>query len=251
MGSLCLGGNRSRQTHRPSNASGLRKQPSRSQRKFCIMSAKEENGYVSAVFIHLLEPIADLCDRMIQLPSGEPNEVQAAPRENGYAVSIVALAAFLLEGACARARYVAGSQKERSLAADTFRDLNENAIADKVEEIFVVRDAIAHSHLWTAKISWTENDLRFAEAPARLPGYGDKKFERNVDLTSRSTRKLKLHVFPTRIDRVTAIAVLRQCAEALQCLESKDRRFVYLTPHSVRFAGKLVPFYEWVSQLPV
>jgi hypothetical protein len=213
------------------------------------MSETQEHDFVSAVFMRLLQPIATLCDQMLSLKCGKPNEVQAAPRENGYAISIIALTAFLVEGACARSRYVSGCQRERCSAADTFRDLGEDATADKVEEIFVVRDAIAHSHLWTAKISWTENDLRFVEAPTVLPGYGDKKFETNVDLSSRLTRQLKLHVFPTRIDHVTAITVLKECAGALQCLESKDRRFVYLTPQSVRFADKFVPFYDWIEQL--
>jgi hypothetical protein len=129
----------------------------------------ESHDYVSAVFVRLLQPLADLCDRLLQLQSGEPNEVQAAPRENGYAISIIGLAAFLLEGACARTRYVSNSNKDRASAAETFRDLGEEAIGDNVEEIFVVRDAIAHSHLWTAKISWSESDLHFAEPPTRLP----------------------------------------------------------------------------------
>jgi len=213
------------------------------------MSEIQGHDFVSAVFIRLLQPIASLCEQMLSLKCGAPNEVQAAVHENGYAISIIALTAFLLEGACARSRYVSGSQKERCSAADTFRDLGEDAIAEKVEEIFVVRDAIAHSHLWTAKVSSTENELRFVGAPTRLPGYGDKKFEANVDLSSRLTRKLNLHVFPTRIDRATAVAVLRECAEALHCLESKDRWFVCLTPQSVRYVGKLVPFYKWIEQL--
>src|SRR5436309_13068237 len=129
------------------------------------MLETDQHDYVSAVFFHLLQPIADLCERMLQLNSGEPNEVQAAPRENGYAVSIIALAAFLLEGACGRARYVSASDSKRALAADTFRDLGEDNTADKIEEIFVVRDTIAHAHLWSAKIYWTENDLRFVEPP--------------------------------------------------------------------------------------
>jgi hypothetical protein len=54
------------------------------------MSATQEHDYVSAVFVRLLQPIADLCDRMLRLASGEPNEVQASPLENGYAVSIIA-----------------------------------------------------------------------------------------------------------------------------------------------------------------
>jgi len=207
----------------------------------------QEHDYVSAVFVHLLQPIADLCDRMLALRCGKPNEVQTSVLENGYAVSIVALTAFLLEGACGRTRYVSG--KKQSSAVGTVRALGAEALANKIEEIFVVRDAIAHAHLWTAKISWTENDLRFAQLPQRLPGYGDKKFERLVDRNLRTTRQLKLDVFPTRIHRSTAMTALKQAAEALEFLESKDRRFVYLTPQHVQFGGRLVPFYKWVREL--
>jgi hypothetical protein len=63
------------------------------------------------------------------------------------------------------------------------------------------------------------------------------------------TRKLKLHVFPTRIDRDTARIVMKQTAAALKVLESKDRRFVYLTPQHVAFGGKLVPFYDWIEEI--
>jgi hypothetical protein len=83
----------------------------------------------------------------------------------------------------------------------------------------------------------------------RLPSYGDKKFHKIVDVDSRTTRQLKLDVFPTRIHRRTAVAVLKVCAEALQFLETKDRGFVYLTPQHVRAGGKLVPFYRWVREL--
>ncbi len=214
-----------------------------------FVSATQEHDYVSAVFVRLLQPIADLCDQMLRLSSVEPNEVQTSPRENGYAISIIALVAFLLEGACGRARYVSGWDQKQWSPAVTLRNFDAKDLADRVEEIFVVRDAIAHAHLWTAKISWTENNLQFAQQPVQLSGYGDKKFKRIVDPDSRATRQLKLDVFPTRIHRRTAIIVLKECAEALQFLESKDRRFVYLTPQHVRFGGKLLPFYSWVRGL--
>jgi hypothetical protein len=213
------------------------------------MSTTEAHDYLSAVFIGLLQPIADLCDRMLQLDCGEPNEVQTSPMENGYAVSIIALAVFLLEGACGRARFISGSNQKQCSAAKTLRDFGRNDLAEKVEEIFVVRDAIAHAHLWKAKILWTKNDLRFAQPPVRLPGYGDKKFQRVVDLNSRTTRQLKLDVFPTRIHRRTAVIALKECAKALQFLESTDRRIVYLTPQPVRVGGRFIPFYQWVREL--
>jgi hypothetical protein len=213
------------------------------------MSTTEELDYITAVFPQFLQPITDLCDHMLRLPCSEPNEVQAAGRENGYAISIIALTAFLFEGACGRARYFSCvDQEKRWSAAETLRAFGEAALAERIEEIFVVRHAIAHAHLWKAKIS--QADVRFTELPTRLPGYGNKKFDKVVDPRSRTTRKLKLDVFPPRIHRGTAISVLKECAEALQSLEMKHEEFLKLLLRTVRFRGELVPFYKWVRELP-
>jgi hypothetical protein len=222
------------------------------------MPATEEFAYITAVFTEFLQPITDLCDRMLRLRCGEPNEVQAAGPENGYAISIISLTAFLFEGACGRARYfkhlaavgipaLGHCQGKRWSAAETLREFKETALAEKIEEIFVVRHAIAHPHLWKAKVD--EIDLRFTELPTRVPGYGDKNFDKVVDPSSRTTRKLKLDVFPTRIHRETAIMVLKECAEALESLESKHDEFLKLAHRTVQFRGKFVRFYKWVREL--
>lgn len=219
-----------------------------------IEATTEEFDYITAVFTGFLQPITDLCDLMLRLHCDEPNEVQAAPMENGYARSIIALTAFLFEGACGRARYIASlpsccpvcGQKKRWSAADTVREFGEIALADKIEEIFVVRHAIAHAHLWKAKVS---DDLRFIELPTRLPGYGDKNFDKLVDPKSRTTRTLNLDVFPPRIHHGTAIIALKECVEALESLESKHEAFLKLALRHVQFRGKFVMFYRWVREL--
>src|SRR5437660_5445430 len=149
------------------------------------MSAAEDD-YITAVFTGFLLPIPDLCEFMLRLPRSEPNEGHAAEPENGYARSIIALTALLFEGACGRARYFSClDQEKRWSAAETVRQFGEAALAERIEEIFVVRHAIAHAHLWKAKVSWVKNDLRFTELPTRLPGYGDKNFDKVVDPDSR------------------------------------------------------------------
>ena len=212
------------------------------------MATTEEFDYITAVFTGFLQPIADLYDRMLRLHCGEPNEVQAAGPENGYARSIIALTAFLFEGACGRARYFSSlDQSKRWSAAETVREFGEAALAEKIEEIFVVRHAIAHAHLWKAKVS---HDLRFIELPTRLPGYGDKNFDNLVDAKSRTTRKLRLDVFPPRIHRGTAISVLKECAKALQDLEMKHKEFLPLLHRTVEFRREFQRFYKWVRELP-
>ncbi len=205
----------------------------------------DEYNYVSTVFVHLLQPIADLCERMIKFSSSEPNEVQTSPAENGYAIAIIPLVAFVLEGASGRTRYI--SSQEQCSPMETFRGLGNSDLADRIEEIFVVRDVIAHAHLWKAHIS---SDLQFKKLPVRVPGYGDKKFQKLVDPDSRKTRQLQLDIFPNRIHRATAIIVLKQAAQALGFLESKNRNFVYFQHRDVQIGDRIMRFYEWVRKLP-
>jgi len=214
------------------------------------MSTANEFDYITAVFENFLQPIADLCDTMLSRFSDEPNEVQTSVMQNGYAISIISLTAFLFEGACGRARHCAGLDQEgkRWSAAATLREFGETALAEKIEEIFVVRHAIAHAHLWKAKVD--EIEMRFIEQPTLLPGYGDPNFKKVVDLGSRTTRKLKLDVFRTRIHRGTAISVLKVCAEALESLESKHKEFFLPLRHrNIRLGDKFVPFYKWAREL--
>ena len=181
--------------------------------------------------------------------STSPNEVQASVVENGYALSIVALSAFVMEGACGRANYVA-KRPSRSSVVSTLRHFGAGALADDITEVFVVRDAIAHAHLWTADVAAEQGTLKFRSFPTLLQGYGDQKFRSLVDMHTRTTRRLKLDVFPPRIHRLTAFTVVQKTAEGLAHLESVDPLFVYLTPVHIEVGTKLVPFYKWARQLP-
>src|SRR5207244_1579644 len=128
--------------------------------------------------------------------------------------------------------------------------LQAGDLADDVEELFVLRDVIAHNHVWEAMtVSDNTKGLALIRA-TRRPGYGDQKFERAVDLKTRRTRRLHLDVFPTRIHHRTAVVVLQKCVEVLRFLENSDIRFVGTTDPHVIWRTKPVPFYEWVDGLP-
>lgn len=212
------------------------------------MTATEHN-YVSAIFTNLIDPLVTLHEAMVRLGSEGPNEVQAAPTENGYAVAMVALAAFMIEGVCSRARYVTGTEDRRRTPIDTLHELGAPDLAENVEEVFVVRDAVAHSHLWTATVSHDRKGLQFQADPERLPFYGDKKFDRVVDPSTRKTRRLGLDVFPPRVCRHTAVLALKEAVAVFRFLESQDRRFAYLEPVHVFVAGEYIPLYQWVDSL--
>jgi len=188
-------------------------------------------NYVSVLFVNLLQPIFDLFELLEQSDPKGPNEVQAGMLENGYAVSVIVLSALVVESALNRTRYVR-NEPQRESAVDTLKRLGAGDVAHDIEEVFVLRDIIAHNHIWTDAMRW------------------DDSFNRVVDSKTRATRRLHLDAFPNRIHRATAIAVLKKTVEALKFLEGLDRRYVYLSqPWHVTRGKELVPFYKWVDGL--
>jgi hypothetical protein len=207
-----------------------------------------EYEYVSLLFASLLQPIVDLFDLMEQKEPKGPNEVQASRAENGYAASIAILAALVIESACNRVRYVRGDV-DRKGAVQTLRELQAAGLADDVEEIFVLRDVIAHNHMWEATIADDDVKGLVVVSATKRPGYGDDKFDRVVDLATRRTRRLHLDVFPNRIHRQTAIVALEKCVEVLRFLENSDSSFVGSTDPHVIWRSRPVAFFEWVDKL--
>jgi hypothetical protein len=206
-------------------------------------------NYVSVLFVNLLQPIFDLFQLLEQSDPKGPNEVQAGMLENGYAVCVIVLSALVVESALNRTRYVR-NERQRESAVDTLKRLGADDLADDIEEVFVLRDIIAHNHIWTAAMRWDDSSGMALDSAEKLPAYGDQKFNRVVDLKTRATRRLHLDAFPNRIHRATAIAVLKKTIEVLKVLEELDRSYVYLSqPWHVTKGKQLVPFYEWVDGL--
>jgi len=203
---------------------------------------------VSVLFQNFLQPMVDLFNLMEQKEPKGPNEVQASRHENGYAVTIAILAALVIESVCNRVRYVRGDVGRKG-AVETLKELNAAGLADDIEEIFVLRDVIAHSHLWEATIADDDTKGLALVSATKLPGYGDKKYDRVVDPETRRTRRLQLDVFPNRIHRQTAVVALEKCVEVLRFLETTDTRFVGGVDPYVVWRSRPMPFYGWVDKL--
>lgn len=213
------------------------------------MVEQEPQEYVSIIGFNYLRPIASLLEPLESLDSKGPNEVQASVVENGYSAAIIILTVLLVESAVARTQYIRGETPlKRPL--DFVRAIYPNSgFEDKIEELFVVRDAIAHNHVWEAKFSWDEKVGMKLISAALEEGYGDRKFRRVLDQAKRKTRQLGINLFPTRICREDARIVLKNAVEFLMFLENQDRRYVYISPQYVKFRGNLIPFVELVAGL--
>lgn len=214
------------------------------------MVSNTPEEYVSVLALSYLHPISSLLEALESLDLKGPNEVQASSLENGYAVSIIILAVLLLESAILRTQYIRGERPSKKPVVDFVRSAYPvTGLADDLEELFVVRDVIAHNHLWETQFVWDEQAGMKLVSTKLREGSGDKKFNKVLNPKERKTRQLGVNLFPTRICRADAAIVLKKVMEFLLFLEGKDRRYIYISPQPVKIGGKIVLFTELIANL--
>ena len=213
-----------------------------------------EQDYVTVIGKNLLIPMAKLLESLNLSGVKSVNAVQTSSTENGYATAIILLAIVFLESILNRTRDVMGLapkiRQERQYVWEFFnRNFPDSGLYDKLVELFVVRDVIAHNHIWQARTKWDKDyELKLVSADL-AEGYGDKKFDNVIDKHERKTKLLKINLFPTRICWSDIVTVLKTATDVLLFLERKDRRYVYISDEHVEFNGKTVKFLDLVANL--
>ena len=212
--------------------------------------------YISVLGSVYIYPIAALLEKLKGLNLNTPNEVQASTLDNGYSVAIIVLTVLMVESVIGRTKYVLGKSnvqgKLKSIKPIDFvrAKYPNSGFAEKIEELFVIRDVVAHNHLWEASFNWDEtNGMKFVDNPVIQQDYGDLKFNRVIDWNTRQTRLLGINLFPTRVNHADAVTVLKIAVEFLKFLENQDRNFVYFTHLNVIYCGESVSFAKLIEAL--
>lgn len=160
------------------------------------------HDYYSVLGDSLIEPIVVLVDKATSTRLAGPNQVQASVIENGYSSAIILLLVVMLEG---MTNYVnlhnSGFEpfKNKYSAVSALKYYTKNILNNEIDELFVIRDVIAHNHIWETRVSSNDRMIHVKE-PILRDEYGDRKFTENVDFITRTTKKLELNVFTTRIN---------------------------------------------------
>lgn len=212
------------------------------------MKQKDSAGYLSILGVNYLFPIATLLEKLNSLEQRDPNEVQCSPLENGYSISLVVLGVMMVESFIRRTQYLVQKKDIRSAIEFVRGEFPDYDRMDHLEELFVIRDVVAHNLVWDAQISWgDEFGMRFNDVAKGMGG--DKKFDRVIDMKKRISRQLSLNLFPTRINRSDVIKIMNSALDFLLFLENKNRNFVYITPQFMMIDNIPVSFVEYVRGL--
>jgi hypothetical protein len=197
------------------------------------------------------QPILDLAERMIERPRGRVSASRINGRENGYALSIVVLSVVMLESFVGRVSDLQARLGPKG-RTKTFRtpvpvyisQLRKSFTLEKsLTEVFVLRDAIAHGHVWKLEVSSHATHGQLLRSADLGTQYGNDNFKKRVHPKTRRTRALGLHVVPSAVGREEVVKVLEVIHRVLRFLA----RCKLIEANVFSFHGRLSrkPFEFW------
>jgi len=150
--------------------------------------------------------------------------------EKDYAISLILLSVAMFEAYMARAAYLALPDDQRSLipleleervvsgkpetGGEIFRKLYPDySLRVEVDEVYVLRDALTHNHLW----EFEKND---GAALRRIFG-GNSSFIKNVDFDTLKTKSKGLPIVPGHQDWAAASTCFKVLWDAFGYVETK------------------------------
>lgn len=201
---------------------------------------------VSCIGIAVSYPLIQLCDQLNKSDFRGVNRLQSSTSEHGTSCSIIILAVSMLESACNRANYILGLGYQDPIKLIRIQIGNDD-IADDLREIYVLRDAITHNHMWKVEVpdSTNLNDPNISFT--LIPGYGDKKFNHVTDMSTQQTRRLNLNVVPQKISRKDVAEVLDIVYKVITLLNNKDNRIFPVEDNYYLLGDKSYKFRELID----
>lgn len=193
--------------------------------------------FVSILAGNYMQPLGVLVERLVAKPRQGLPGIKANEHETDWAISAILIAVVMFEGWLMRVRYDLGATtpNDPDKALSFYNTLRQPHSLPDVTEAFVMRDIVAHNHLWSVTFSWDDSGHQLVDSN-KMTG-GDGKYRQVVDPATGLTRGNQFHVNPKLIDRSDVRKVLQIILDAMQALE----RTSLLMPQALRTPAWLLP----------
>lgn len=200
-----------------------------------------------------LQPIADLLAKLLTQPISGAGPAGTSMHENGYSAALVVLIVAVLESYTARLRFVrsaegvAGNLSTPDLLAKYFPELPTR---DELVEVFLVRNVLAHNHVWHLDVSdFAAAGSPTLATPKELGYQTNKHYDHVVDISARQTRSLLLNVSPTAVDRFDVKKVFDVVWRTLKFMNAQNYSHTPLAGCGVKFRGKHRQFEDLLGEI--
>lgn len=209
----------------------------------------QSDKLISIIGVNYLHPITILIEARSALKTAEPNEVQASRWDNGIAVSLIILTVLMVESIINRIQYILKIiPPVKTLDFIKTTEWTKSCF-EKLQEIFVLRDVIAHNHIWEAEFYWdVDYDMKLIDA-LLVDGYGDKKFSSVLNAETRKTHLLGLNLFPVRINWSDYKIVLKEVLNFLEVIEKQDANYFRISNEFVKYKNYVTKFTDVANSI--
>lgn len=228
-----------------------------------MKTKKSGEEYISCLASNYKQPIAILVECLLKIKLPDITDGKPLETEVDYAITLVVLLVLQFEAWVSRARHfdgrdhVTGGEKENVLRwLGSLNDSRLESIIGRLKEIYFLRDAIVHNHIWTYTQSWNQgtacySNFDFDQTWQSRP----KKFSDIVKgklplLSFPRTRLLNLMVVPGFAGRKDVAVVFKTVKDALKLLDELGYLKIAPKVPYVRFGEKLsFPFWNLIGRI--
>ena len=207
---------------------------------------------VSIIGDSYLQPAVEMLDRILtSRRSRWRNQIRVNSFECGHAASSCFLVMLCLDSYIVRLAYVNNETKNRRKKLNAL-EFFEHQYPDyhsihKLREAFVLRDLLAHNHLWEIESSRNSSGDEIVARATLHPCFGDAKLHASLNQSTRRTKHLHLHAIPTQVGREDAVKIHETVYQALREMEKDDINVCQASNLRVHFRGKNREWHEVID----
>jgi hypothetical protein len=206
---------------------------------------------VSIIGSQYFQPIADLLGAFLKRTPPKSDAVNAGYYEGAYVVSIILLLVAAVESVAARDRYFNKKPAARKHIAvpEYMKEMYGYRGYARLSELYVIRDAIFHNHVWVLDFLAYESGNRQLLSANRISWSGNDRLTQRLKSGTRRTKLLGLNAIPSQMDRRDLLKVFDVAISALHFFERRGANPVHVLRGTVGFQGVRTPFAELRERL--
>lgn len=230
-----------------------------------MKTKKCSEEFISCLGSNYNQPIANLVACLLAVPLPDSPDEPPCNNEVDYAISLVVLLVLAFEAWMSRARYIfSKDQQTRELTRhdnnvirwiESLGEPKLSPIIERLSEIYFLRDAIVHNHIWTYTQIWVEGRALYSNFNIDSKWQTNSNFKNIVSGTLPlpsfpRSKKLNLIVVPSFVGRREVVVVFKTVKDTLKILE--ELGYIKMVPKisHVRFSGKLsFPFWRLIGAI--
>ncbi len=217
------------------------------------MPQSHSTQIISVIGSQFYQPIADLISKLVAQPYRLPDRVGTNYYEGGYSAAVILLLAAVVESLIQRDRYffrlTNPASKPTNIASEYSKTILHYRRNGHLEELFEVRNSVAHNHLWEIEFTTPLKGGRQHKRSQIVAGTHRLRVIPSQTARIPRTKRLRLNLQPGRLDRTDVLKAMAASLHFLSHLSKRGHSAIALTTETIAFKGKRLPFSSLLSEV--